>query len=72
MPIGPNGRKRPADVIGNVVLNAAITTGEVEEAGYTLPGGANKERAKMRARAMSWPALEWSAIAQKAFVGRSG
>ena len=29
MPKGPQGRKRPADVIGNAVLIAKIATGEV-------------------------------------------
>ena len=29
--IGPNGEKRPADVIANAVLAAKIATGEVEE-----------------------------------------
>jgi hypothetical protein len=34
MPKGPNGEKRPADVIGNAVRIMQIATGEVEE---TLP-----------------------------------
>ena len=32
MPKGPNGQKRPADVIGAAVLVGRIATGEVEEA----------------------------------------
>jgi hypothetical protein len=46
MPRGPNGQKRPADVIGNAVLVAKIATGEVREAtpetdgkGYARKGG---------------------------------
>ena len=31
MPKGPNGEKRPADVIGAAVLVAKIATGEVED-----------------------------------------
>ena len=31
MPEGPNGEKRPADVIGNAVHVMRIATGEVEE-----------------------------------------
>ncbi len=31
MPKGPKGRKRPADVIGNAITVARITTGEIEE-----------------------------------------
>lgn len=29
MPEGPNGQKRPADVIGNAILIAKIATGEI-------------------------------------------
>ena len=32
MPKGPNGQKRPADVIGNAVLIAKIATGEASDA----------------------------------------
>ena len=32
MPKGPNGQKRPADVIGNAVLIARIATGEASDA----------------------------------------
>lgn len=31
MPTGPNGEKRPADVIGNAVVIAKIATGEIED-----------------------------------------
>jgi hypothetical protein len=31
MPKGPNGEKRPADVIGAAVMVARIATGEIEE-----------------------------------------
>ncbi len=31
MPKGPNGQKRPADVIGNAVRVMQIATGEIEE-----------------------------------------
>ncbi len=31
MPIGPNGQKRPADVIGCAVMVAKIATGEIED-----------------------------------------
>jgi hypothetical protein len=31
MPRGPKGEKRPADVIGNVVMIAKIATGEIED-----------------------------------------
>jgi len=35
MPIGPQGQKRPADLIGNAVRVMQIATGEVEEEFYT-------------------------------------
>jgi hypothetical protein len=31
MPRGPEGEKRPADVIGNAVMIAKIATGEIED-----------------------------------------
>jgi len=31
MPVGPNGEKRPADVIANAVLSMQIATGDAEE-----------------------------------------
>ena len=31
MPRGPEGKKRPADVIGSAIMIARIATGEVEE-----------------------------------------
>jgi hypothetical protein len=31
MPRGPKGEKRPADAIGNAVMIAKITTGEIED-----------------------------------------
>jgi hypothetical protein len=37
MPQGPNGQKRPADVIGNAVHIARIATGEVEETKLKQP-----------------------------------
>jgi hypothetical protein len=31
MPRGPKGEKRPADVIGNAIMVAKISTGEIKE-----------------------------------------
>ena len=31
MPKGPQGQKRPADVVGNAVHGMRIATGEIEE-----------------------------------------
>jgi hypothetical protein len=35
MPKGPNGQKRPADVIGAAIMVARIATGEVEDTSST-------------------------------------
>jgi len=37
MPKGPQGQKRPADVIGNAVMVAQIATGESQETVYKQP-----------------------------------
>lgn len=42
MPKGPNGEKRPADVIGNAVNVMRIATGKIQEKPYITP---NKQRA---------------------------
>ena len=39
-PKGPQGQKRPADVIGNTVDVARIVVGEIEETTYTQPNKA--------------------------------
>ncbi len=31
MPTGPQGQRRPADVIGNAIMVAKIATGEIDE-----------------------------------------
>ena len=38
MPTGPQGQKRPADVIVCAVTVAKISTGEIAEDEYTAPG----------------------------------
>ena len=54
MPTGPNGEKRPADVIANAVLSMKIATGEVEEhrvnAGQSAGG---RKGGRARAEALS-------------------
>ncbi len=34
MPKGPNGERRPADVVGCAVKFARIATGEIKDSGY--------------------------------------
>ena len=54
MPTGPNGEKRPADVIANAVLSMKIATGEAEErrvdAGRSAGG---RKGGRARAEALS-------------------
>ena len=42
MPRGPQGQKRPADVIGNAVMVAKIATGEIEESRPPTDDGKDK------------------------------
>ena len=70
MPKGPQGQKRPADVIGNAVLIAKIATGEIEDTGYQQPAKAKSGRAGAAARAESLTAEERSQIAQIAARSR--
>ena len=72
MPKGPQGQKRPADVIGNAVHIAKIATGEIEETGYKQPAKAKSGRAGAKARAESMTAEERSEVAKKAAAARWG
>ena len=72
MPKGPQGQKRPADVIGNAVMIAKIATGEIEETGYKRPAKAKSGRAGAKARAESMTAEERSDVAKKAAAARWG
>ncbi len=72
MPKGPQGQKRPADLIGNAVHVAKIATGEVEETTYRQPNKAKGGRAGAKARAESLTAEGRSAISKKAANARWG
>ena len=69
---GPQGQKRSADVIGNAVHIARITTGEIEETTYEQPNKVKGGRAGAKARAGSMTAKERSTIAKKAATARWG
>lgn len=43
MPKGPQGQKRPADVIGNAVLVAKIATGEAIDIKHSVETEANRK-----------------------------
>ena len=68
MPKGPQGQKRPADVVGNAVLIGRIATGEVEDT-TDDPSKAHHSAGGKKggaARAASLSPSERSAIAKKA------
>lgn len=66
MPTGPNGEKRPADVIGCAVTVMRIATGEEEETGYKQPGKRKGGKAGGKARAKALTQEQRSMIARKA------
>lgn len=70
MPRGPQGEKRPADVIGAAVMIARIATGEIEEAPKAKSGRVRSGHAGAKARAKSLSAEERSEIAKKAAAKR--
>ena len=51
MPKGPQGQKRPADVIGCAVTVARIATGEIEDTRYKQPNKVKSGEAGGKARA---------------------
>jgi hypothetical protein len=73
MPRGPQGQKRPADVIGAAIMVAKIATGEIEE---TSPKRQGKEYARKgglkggRARAAKLTDEQRSEIARAAAAAR--
>jgi hypothetical protein len=74
MPKGPQGQKRPADLIGNAVLIGKIAIGEVEDTGAD-PAKAHHSAGGKKggaARAAKLTAEERSAIAKKAAAKRWG
>jgi hypothetical protein len=73
MPKGPQGQKRPADVIGNAIMVAKIATGEVEdEKEVKSAGKVRSGHAGARARNEALTPDERSDIARKAANGRWG
>jgi len=69
MPTGPNGEKRPADVVGNAVRVMHIATGEEAETPPTS-GRRRSGQAGAKARSESLNAEVRSEIARKAAAAR--
>ena len=73
MPKGPQGQRRPADVIGAAVMVAKIATGEVEEETPASQGKAYARKGGLKggkARASSLTAEQRSEIARIAAEAR--
>lgn len=66
MPKGPQGQKRPADVIGNAVRVMQIATGQIEDTPERRP----KRAAGAKARAKSLTPKQRAEIARVAAEAR--
>ena len=72
MPKGPNGQKRPADVIGCAVAVARIATGEDEDTRLDQPAKRKSGKAGGKARADSLSREGLQGIARKQAGGGWG
>ncbi len=70
MPTGPNGQKRPADVIGAAVMIGKIATGEVQDTHKAKTGKTRSGVAGAAARAKSLTPKQRTEIAKKATSAR--
>jgi hypothetical protein len=70
MPRGPQGQKRPADVIGAAIMVARIATGEIIEQPQQKSGRIRSGKAGGKARAKKLSKQERSAIARVAALAR--
>ena len=70
MPTGPNGEKRPADVVGCAVAVMRIATGEEKETGYKKPGRRKSGKAGGKARANRLTPEQRSDIARQGASSR--
>lgn len=70
MPKGPQGQRRPADVIGNAVHIAKIATGEEQETSLKQPAKRNSGLAGAKARQENTTADERKEIARQAANAR--
>lgn len=72
MPKGPQGQRRPADVIGNAVHIAKIATGEEQETELKQPAKRKSGLAGAQARQENTTDEQRSEIARKAAAARWG
>jgi len=72
MPKGPQGQRRPADVIGNAVHIARIATGEEQETTLVQSAKRNSGLAGAKARVQNTTPEDRKAIGEKATKVRWG
>lgn len=72
MPKGPNGQKRPGDVIGAAIMVARLATGEETEITTVSTGRVKAGKAGGAARAKKLSEGERKQIAEKAANARWG
>jgi hypothetical protein len=70
MPKGPQGQKRPADVVSCAVMVAKLATGEIEEEKTKTSGRTRSGKAGAKARAKKLSPQARAAIAKKAAEAR--
>jgi len=70
MPTGPQGQKRPADVIGAAVMVARLSVGDEAETLVQPSGRVRSGQAGAKARAEALTAEQRSEIARKASGAR--
>lgn len=70
MPKGPQGQKRPADVIGAAIMVAKIATGEVKETIRTKSAAQISGEKGGKARAAKLSAKKRKEIAKRASTSR--
>jgi hypothetical protein len=70
MPRGPQGQKRPADVIGAAVMVAKIATGEIEDDMRPISGRVRSGRAGAKGRMRATTPEQRRQIAKKAAATR--
>lgn len=70
MPKGPQGQKRPADVVGCAVTVAKIATGEIEDTQLKQPAKRKAGRAGAKARSEALSPERRTEIARVAAAAR--
>jgi len=70
MPKGPQGQKRPADIVGCAIVTAKLATGEIIEELKPTSGKVRSGMAGSKARAQRLSREARTAIAKKAAAAR--